>query len=167
MILRKVTVVESRSFEPVQEGIRHSRPPWVSQLWVKKLVSTWHHWVDVVPLWRLWPDRWKGSTMNSTAVSVKLYFALESPWNDSQHPDHTETGCGVIIGTPTTFTVMGEVKVKVNCLLLWNYYFWWKIHMVLLHPIKRCLFLTFPVFWSIISPHISMELALKNWRSPG
>ena len=46
---------------------------------------------------RLVPDRRKSSTTNSTATcstwrgmgSVRLYFALESPWDENQYPYHT------------------------------------------------------------------------------
>ena len=60
--------VVGRSFGPVQEGIRSVCPPWVSQLWVKYLVSARHHWADVFIVWRLGPDGWKGSMMNSMAM---------------------------------------------------------------------------------------------------
>ena len=44
-----------RSFGPIREG-RRSRPPRVSQLWVKYLVSTRHHWVDIFIVRRQGPD---------------------------------------------------------------------------------------------------------------
>ena len=41
----------SRYSGPAREGIRRSRPPRVFQSWVKWLVSTWHHWAEVFPVW--------------------------------------------------------------------------------------------------------------------
>ena len=55
-----------RSFGPIREG-RRSRPSRVSQLWVKKLVPTRHHWADIFIVRRQGPDGRKGST-NSTAT---------------------------------------------------------------------------------------------------
>ena len=85
-----------RSFGPVREG-RRSRPPRVSQLWEKYLVSTRHHWSYIFIVRRQGPDGRKGSTMNSTATcstwigigSVRLYFAHDSPCDDNKQPYHT------------------------------------------------------------------------------
>ena len=84
-----------RSFRPIREG-RRSRPPRVSQLWVKKLESTRHHWADIFIVRRQGPDGRKGST-NSTATcstwrgmaSAMLYFAQDSPCDDNTQPYHT------------------------------------------------------------------------------
>ena len=84
-----------RSFGPIREG-RRSRPPRVSQLWVKKLESTRHHWADIFIVRRQGPDGRKGST-NSTATcltwrgmgSARLYFAQDSPCDDNTQPFHT------------------------------------------------------------------------------
>ena len=65
-----------RSFGPIC-----SRPPRISQLWVKQLVSTRHHWADIFMVRRQGPDGRKGST-NSTATcsiwrgmgSARLYL---------------------------------------------------------------------------------------------
>ena len=81
-----------RSFGPTREG-RRSRPPRVSQLWVKFLVSTRHHWADIFIVRRQGPDGLKGST-NSTATcstwrelgSARLYFAQDSPCDDNTQP---------------------------------------------------------------------------------
>ena len=85
-----------RSFGPTREG-RRSRPLQVSHLWVKKLVSTRHHWTDIFVVRRQGPDRRKGSTINSTAMcstwrgvgSVRLYFARDSPCDDNKQSYHT------------------------------------------------------------------------------
>ena len=84
-----------RSFGPIREG-RRSRPSRVSQLWVKYLVSTRHHWADIFIVRRQGPDGRKGST-NSTATcstwrrmgSARLYFAQDSPCDDNTQPYHT------------------------------------------------------------------------------
>ena len=81
-------------FGPIREG-RRSRPPRVSQLWVKQLVSTRHHWADIYMVRRQGPDGRKGST-NSTATcstwrgmgSARLYFAQDSPCGDNTQPYH-------------------------------------------------------------------------------
>ena len=86
-----------RSFGPVREGIRRSRPPRVSQLWIKQLVSTRHHWTDILIVRTQGPDGRKGSTMNSTATcstwrgmgSVRLYFAQDSPCDNNTQPYQT------------------------------------------------------------------------------
>ena len=84
-----------RSFGPTREG-RRSRPLQVSHLWVKKLVSTRHHWTDIFIVRRHGPDVRKGST-SSTATcstwrgmgSARLYFVRDSPCDDNTQPDHT------------------------------------------------------------------------------
>ena len=86
-----------RSFGPVREGIRRSRLPRVCQLWVKKLVLTRHHLVDIFIVRRKGPDERKGSKMNSTATcstwrgtgSVRSYFARDSPCDENKQPCHT------------------------------------------------------------------------------
>ena len=85
-----------RSFGPVREG-RRSRPPRVSQLWEKYLVSTRHHWADIFVVRRQGPDGRKGSMVNSTATcstwrgmgSARLYFAHDSPCVENKQPYHT------------------------------------------------------------------------------
>ena len=85
-----------RCFGPVLEGIRRSHPPRVSQLWVRWLVSTRHHWADIFIVRRHGPDGRKGSTMNSTATcstrrgmgSVRLYVACDSPCDENEQPYH-------------------------------------------------------------------------------
>ena len=84
-----------RSLGPIRDG-RRSRPPRVSQLWVKYLVSTRHHWADIFIVRRQGPDGRKGST-NSTATcstwrgmgSARLYVAQDSPCDDNTQPFHT------------------------------------------------------------------------------
>ena len=79
---------------PVREGIRRSRSPRVSQLWVKQLVSTRHHWANSFTVRRKGPDGRKGSTMNSKATcstwrgtgSVRLHFSRDSPCDDNKQP---------------------------------------------------------------------------------
>ena len=88
-----------RSFGPVREGLRRSRPPRVSQLWMKQLVSTQSHWADIFIVRRIGPDGRKCSTMISTATcstwrgmgSARLYFAQDSPCNDNTQPYHTRS----------------------------------------------------------------------------
>ena len=84
-----------RSCGPIREG-RRSCPPRVSQLWVKYLVSTRHHWADIFIVRRQGPDGRKGST-NSTATcstwrgmgSARLYFAQDSLCDDNTQPHRT------------------------------------------------------------------------------
>ena len=88
----------SRSFGLVREGIRRSRPPRVSQLWIKQLVSTRHHWADIFMVRKKkGPNGRKGPTMNSTATcstwremgSVRLYFARNPQCDENKQPVHT------------------------------------------------------------------------------
>ena len=86
-----------RSFGPVREGLRRSRPPRVSQLWMKQLVSTQSHWADIFIVRRIGPDGRKCSTMITTATcstwrgmgSVRLYFARDLPCDENIQPYHT------------------------------------------------------------------------------
>ena len=86
-----------RSFGPAREGIRRARPPRVSQLWVKQLVSTRHHWANIFIVRIQGPDGRKCSTMNTMATcstlrrmgSVRLYIARDSLYGENKRPCHT------------------------------------------------------------------------------
>ena len=86
-----------RSFGPAREGIRCSHPPRVFHLRLKKLVSAWHHWVDIFIARRKEPNGQRGSTMNSAATCstwrgigfVRLYAACDSPYDENKQPQDT------------------------------------------------------------------------------
>ena len=115
----------ARSFRPIREGLRRSRPPRVSQL-----VSTRHHWADIFIVRRQGPDGRKGS-LNSTATcstwrgmgSARLYFAQDSPCDDNIQPYHTgsiaeKTGCKVICGAPTTLAIKGLMMMMMMMMMM-------------------------------------------------
>ena len=85
------------SFGPVWEGIRHSCPPWVSQIWVKQLVKTRYHWVNIFIVRRKGPDGQNGSMMNTKVTcstwkgmgSVRLYFSRDSPCDENKQSYNT------------------------------------------------------------------------------
>ena len=86
-----------RSFGPVREGLRRSRPVRVSQLWVKKLVSTRHHWANVFVVRRQGQrDRLGQGWAPSGSVTHHM----------TKTSNHT-TGCEIICGAPTTLAVKG------------------------------------------------------------
>ena len=83
-----------RSFGPIREG-RRSRPPRVSQLWVKQLVSTRHHWADIFIVRRQGQMGGRVQELNGHLFDLErdglrqVVLAQDSPCDDNRQPYQT------------------------------------------------------------------------------